>query len=90
MTSQPWIHERSADGVPIAAMLQWSHDLSAMDTMQLPLATLGAAMLQWSHDLSAMDTTSAIRYPSLSALLQWSHDLSAMDTWTRGFGHARS
>ena len=27
--------------------LQWSHDLSAMDTFLL---------LQWSHDLSAMDT----------------------------------
>ena len=37
--------------------LQWSHDLSAMDTLlsSIALENFGRS-LQWSHDLSAMDT----------------------------------
>ena len=39
-------------------LLQWSHDLSAMDTPRSPcsLTTKTLLRLQWSHDLSAMDT----------------------------------
>ena len=36
--------------------LQWSHDLSAMDTIGEGLDTEKPNELQWSHDLSAMDT----------------------------------
>ena len=42
--------------------LQWSHDLSAMDTsifLKMPTEIL---TLQWSHDLSAMDTAFADNY----------------------------
>ena len=68
--------------------LQWSHDLSAMDTAAqafgIPRQVVG---LQWSHDLSAMDTPSSRSHPySVVTSLQWSHDLSAMDTtraWAR-------
>ena len=41
--------------------LQWSHDLSAMDTI-LQVANFDLSdqrTLQWSHDLSAMDTRPA-------------------------------
>ena len=36
--------------------LQWSHDLSAMDTMEAYNIVTPTPALQWSHDLSAMDT----------------------------------
>ena len=61
MTSQPWIRlsERQLDtSIPTLAdnhPLQWSHDLSAMDTT---LKRGRRPSLQWSHDLSAMDTRS--------------------------------
>ena len=32
MTSQPWIPDLPAGGIAGLASLQWSHDLSAMDT----------------------------------------------------------
>ena len=45
-------------GVEIQAVeLQWSHDLSAMDTRDRDANELQLNELQWSHDLSAMDTT---------------------------------
>ena len=56
MTSQPWIldelHEHPTDEM----WLQWSHDLSAMDTVHLSIGNFAQFELQWSHDLSAMDT----------------------------------
>ena len=45
-----WFMERCIDG------LQWSHDLSAMDTLTGSSRTFVVKILQWSHDLSAMDT----------------------------------
>ena len=36
--------------------LQWSHDLSAMDTTDCKGPQTVPRQLQWSHDLSAMDT----------------------------------
>ena len=46
----------SASSTSSNVSLQWSHDLSAMDTT-IWLATLWFDdELQWSHDLSAMDT----------------------------------
>ena len=60
--------------------LQWSHDLSAMDT-SLGRFTMGVPVrLQWNHDLSAMDTQTISGTFSDDDGLQWSHDLSAMDT----------
>ena len=56
MTSQPWIRLAMNPHFAISAELQWSHDLSAMDTAMLSSAHVLAALLQWSHDLSAMDT----------------------------------
>ena len=65
--------------------LQWSHDLSAMDTTQPQARCRITSILQWSHDLSAMDTSSSsMVWRSHSMNLQWSHDLSAMDTGKSG------
>ena len=60
--------------------LQWSHDLSAMDTVNSLPGLASVVSLQWSHDLSAMDTASAGTEAHSYIWLQWSHDLSAMDT----------
>ena len=81
MTSQPWIRPpRRGCSEPIIA-LQWSHDLSAMDTCCSQCHdNLSARMLQWSHDLSAMDTRPKRLTVGCTTSLQWSHDLSAMDT----------
>ncbi len=40
----------------VSHFLQWSHDLSAMDTTAARLGVISVTALQWSHDLSAMDT----------------------------------
>ena len=37
-------------------LLQWSHDLSAMDTMETGVNVTLNQTLQWSHDPPAMDT----------------------------------
>ena len=93
MTSQPWIrHGHTSEVISGAYQLQWSHDLSAMDTGSSwnPSAMTSSygrrignllAALQWSHDLSAMDTsTTSTACDERVCMLQWSHDLSAMDT----------
>ena len=56
MTSQPWIllHKERYDNEMNS--LQWSHDLSAMDTLRHNAYKKATVALQWSHDLSAMDT----------------------------------
>ena len=41
---------------PCQPRLQWSHDLSAMDTGMSMADVRDKIELQWSHDLSAMDT----------------------------------
>ena len=42
--------------------LQWSHDLSVMDTGEFGLRrSLEGYALQWSHDLSVMDTLKGFR-----------------------------
>ena len=84
MTSQPWIRPRSPIDRHHSVPLQWSHDLSAMDT-SAPMRTIFASSArQWSHDLSAMDTTCFLSLHPMKSMLQWSHDLSAMDTWYFG------
>ena len=79
-TFQPWIHV--IENVPTAPpiRLQWSHDLSAMDTRR---AIPGCCRRSppsmeprpFSHGYAAQEAK-LDRYPDL----QWSHDLSAMDT----------
>ena len=56
MTSQPWIPRPVACPNAGVWQLQWSHDLSAMDTSGVVASSLSLSLLQWSHDLSAMDT----------------------------------
>ena len=61
--------------------LQWSHDLSAMDTRSWAWnRSFSRVSLQWSHGLSAMDTTLVTPVFDWSSVLQWSHGHSAMDT----------
>ena len=57
MTSQPWIQASTALWHANSLVLQWSHDLSAMDTCARTTGSKSENRLQWSHDLSAMDTT---------------------------------
>ena len=80
MTSQPWILSGLREQSAGLMGLQWSHDLSAMDTVGDGTTDLTVTVLQWSHDLSAMDTENSCMKMSESIWLQWSHDLSAMDT----------
>ena len=81
MTFQPWIHYGDPELIDDVTELQWSHDLSAMDTVESPTGTDTRFTLQWSHDLSAMDTVSLLAMSATTeTVLQWSHDLSAMDT----------
>ena len=60
MTSQPWILDRSKSRYWDKMTLQWSHDLSAMDTVSYRISARSIVSLQWSHDLSAMDTRSGM------------------------------
>ena len=82
MTSQPWIRPPGLAYRPLFA-LQWSHDLSAMDTCcRIWLARLCRASFN-----GAMTSQPWIRWRRYSTsqtceTLQWSHDLSAMDTLT--------
>ena len=79
--SQPWIPREPVYQMSTPRFLQWSHGLSAMDTMSLTCWISSGVSLQWSHGLSAMDT---VYMPGLVTpclmYLQWSHGLSAMDT----------
>ena len=80
MTFQPWIPPSGSRSMIQVSSLQWSHDLSAMDTWSTASCRAGTVALQWSHDLSAMDTRPTIQRNPTQHSLQWSHDLSAMDT----------
>ena len=55
-TFQPWIPFQSTGLTNLELTLQWSHDLSAMDTNPRAWPAPMPTVLQWSHDLSAMDT----------------------------------
>ena len=60
-TFQSWIPDTGAAVRSSVAFLQWSHDLSVMDTWRLSVLILTMGILQWSHDLSVMDTRCACR-----------------------------
>ena len=66
---------------PDGSSLQWSHDLSAMDT-SLTGTSSSTCRLGNGAILSAMDTGIDDSHTIDVELLQWSHDLSAMDTAT--------
>ena len=59
MTSQPWTRVKRGYSAAPNESLQWSHDLSAMDTMESMAGQSVMFDLQWSHDLSVMDTLCA-------------------------------
>ena len=83
MEPRPFSHGYLVDLTDVStniAVLQWSHDLSAMDTTLFCCTVAATTFLQWSHDLSAMDTRHRSQKICRPADLQWSHDLSAMDT----------
>ena len=61
-------------------MLQWSHDLAAMESRSVALSWTAPALLQWSHDLAAMERTTWQEAADHLELLQWSHDLAAMES----------
>ena len=90
MTFQPWIPQNQDILKELRKILQWSHDLSAMDTWMTEEQALADVDLQWSHDLSAMDTLLSPAGAIFYNHLQWSHDLSAMDTcpWVDATGNA--
>ena len=56
MTSQSWIPLPLATARLYWKLLQWSHDLSAMDTSIIYAHAAQKRKLQWSHDLPATDT----------------------------------
>ena len=78
MTSQPWILWGATIGnTSRLRSLQWSHDLSAMDTRcsgVISSRRRSIQLLQWSHDLSAMDTRT----------LQWTPRTPPADTAFNG------
>ena len=61
MASQPWIRHPRPPCKVRPASLQWSHGLSAMDTMGKEAICHSRQSLQWSHGLSAMDTGCGFR-----------------------------
>ncbi len=73
---------RNDSDLPDLVVLQWSHDLSVMDTGDRLMHVYNLQIgLQWSHDLSVMDTDpSGFLLKTGMSMLQWSHDLSVMDT----------
>ena len=71
MTSQPWIRGRPSLSTIFIMSLQWSHDLSAMDTRIINITDAEGNTLQWSHDLSAMDT--------LQCPLRWDYRLAGFN-----------
>ena len=65
MAFQPWIPDDDAMFVLAEMMLQWSHDLSAVDTSKrFTQNSRILDKLQWSPDLSAMDSSQPAGFTS--------------------------
>lgn len=84
-SKEPWPFSHGYRTVPKNSSsciggLQWSHGLSAMDTLPESAEKTTSLRLQRSHDPSAMDTFAPGGTPSSNVILQWSHGLLAMDT----------
>ena len=59
-TFQPWKHELTIPGPSRTTVLQWGHDLSAVETgAGPPVSSVTVGGLQWGHDLSAVETRNA-------------------------------
>ena len=56
-TFQPWKHGIVATPDRLFIVLQWGHDLSAVETPSAPSSPPQNSGLQWGHDLSAVETT---------------------------------
>ena len=80
MTFQSWKRERIMAYISTEQVLQWSHNLSVMETSFCWSSKSISLMLQWSHDLSVMETVALEAAPGVVLVLQWSHDLSVMET----------
>ena len=69
MEPRPFSHgydEKTKAEIHISGVLQWSHDLSVMDTLEVEAQGLSLLpILQWSHDLSVMDTTETPAGPAV-------------------------
>ena len=93
MTSQPWIHGLPGLAIFMRPSLQWSHDLSAMDTgNSLPTASAPFGQCRFNGAMTSQPWIRRSTVARLSSMptywLQWSHDLSAMDTFTVANGRA--
>ena len=71
----------------IYSELQWSHDLSAMDTRVLVICPASLRLLQWSHDLSAMDTMRQ-RRPTLTISTRFNGAMTSQP-WILGEHYVR-
>ena len=59
MTSRPWRGIFVTRGANSLLLLQWSHDLAAMERQGTAVTSVGSQLLQWSHDLAAMESSAA-------------------------------
>ena len=55
-TFQPWKLVEASTGIRATCVLQWGHDLSAVETPTMKRRIGRNAKLQWGHDLSAVET----------------------------------
>ena len=81
-TFQPWKLATYTVELSPALVLQFGHDLSAVETsLRITLQSSKITMLQFGHDLSAVETW-RWTWPSRSEVrpLQFGHDLSAVET----------
>ena len=72
------LHTRQYEGLP--AFLQWSHGLSAVETLALTSNGCILIVLQWSHGLSAVETvrppstlTATCPFNGATAYQPWKH-----------------
>ena len=81
-TFQPWKPgDASADRLG-GVMLQYGHDLSAVETVSKDQVFAAVFLLRFGHDLSAVETGTLTNctFPTLNQL-QYGHDFSAVETF---------
>jgi hypothetical protein len=79
-TSRSWKHGPTSPSPSQPSTLQWSHDLSVVETMVMIDGQNKPMVLQWSHDLSVVETSRDRIVEQRRHGLQWSHDLSVVET----------
>ena len=60
VTFQSWKLISIEKPYSIAERLQWSHDISVMETNNFAMYSASDLLLQWSHDISVMETSMPI------------------------------